>query len=80
VSDLGKKNEFFFIFYGDFFFLIEKVKTWVHQLKPVAMRKKIKTHNRKKVNPVWAIMELVESKQVFLDLNFLLWRLKSLDK
>ena len=44
-------------FYGDFFF-IEKLKTWVHQIKPVSGGKKIKTHNRKtKVNTVWAVSE-----------------------
>jgi hypothetical protein len=40
-------------------FFIEKLKTWVHQIKPISGgKKKIKTHNRKKkVNTVWAAAE-----------------------
>ena len=51
----------FNFFFMEIFFFIEKLKTWVHQIKPISWGKKIKTHNRKKekrkTNTVWAIAE-----------------------
>ena len=47
----------YFPFFGNFFF-IEKLKTWVHQVKPISGRKKSQPHSRKKkLKTVWAISE-----------------------
>ena len=44
----------------EIFFFIEKLKTWVHQIKPISWgKKKLKPtiEKKKKVNTVWAIAE-----------------------
>ena len=44
-------------FFMEIFFFIEKLKTWVHQIKPISGGKKSKPTIEKKVNTVWAISE-----------------------
>lgn len=41
----------------EIFFFIEKLKTWVHQIKPISGGKKAKPTIEKKVNTVWATSE-----------------------
>ena len=45
---------FFFI---EIFFFIEKLKTWVHQVKPISERKKSQPMVEKQLKTVWAISE-----------------------
>ena len=55
---------FTFFFFMEIFFFIEKLKTWVHQIKPISWGKKKSKptigKKKKKVNTVWAIAELRE--------------------
>ena len=50
----SEKNRVSFM---EIFFFIEKLKTWVHQIKPISGGKKSKPTIEKKVNTVWAISE-----------------------
>ena len=53
TENCGQKSSFM-----EIFFFIEKLKTWVHQIKPISGGKKSKpTIEKKKVNTVWAISE-----------------------
>ena len=50
----SEKNRVSFM---EIFFFIEKLKTWVHQIKPISGGKKAKPTIEKKVNTVWATSE-----------------------
>ena len=41
----------------EIFFFIEKLKTWVHQVKPISERKKSQPMVEKQLKTVWAISE-----------------------